>query len=1109
MLQFVLGRSGSGKTHYMRKALVDLGLAGRGGLMMLVPEQYSFETEKAIMHMAGPVRADEIGVYSFTRLAETVFRSEGGVAGRRLTDGGRRILMSNAIAACADRLEVYSATAKGARLTDLMLTAVNEMKLCGISHEQLAETAGLLPERGLGRKLSEISLIYGVYEALVEASFLDSRDDLTRLAELLETSEFFRGATVLVDSFDGFTTQEFRVLERILQKAETVVVSLCTDGLDDRGTGLFTLTNRTRRKLTQLARESQVKLAPPVVLTGAPRFQNPNLALLESQLFCAEETLAGEDSEGVHVFLAQDVYEEAEYAAATIRNLVMERGYRYRDFLIICRSPERYYGSLDVALSKREIPCFVSEPARVDAEPVMRFALGAFEAVQSGLRTDDLLEMLKTGVSGFTAEEISELENYAFLWKISGAAWREPFVRHPRGFGVEMTPEDETALIRLNGLRERLVVPLNRFSQATQDGTGAGISAAVYRLLCDFRLEETLPRYCARLEEAGEAALSAKQLRVWELLMGILDQMHSILGEKAVKREHYYRLLREVISAEDVSEIPQTLDEVIFGTVEQVRQSSPKVTFLIGAVQGEFPLLPKSSGVFSDAERKELIALELPLGDPLEMKTIEERFLAYSAATLSSERLYLTCPLSADREDKEPSELVNAVQNIFPGLRAESGLPDEYFANSREATFSRMAARFSENTPEAAALRLLFEGEPDYEGRVEALRRAADQEPERIADPGLAREFFGSDPYLSASQIETYHSCRFRYFCRYGLNARERRPAEVDVMQYGTLMHYLFEQVFRSGAQRDAGEEELAALVDRLIREYAETNLGGYGLLSGRQQYRLRRMAQSAVILIRHVEEELSQSRFEPEHFELKLGSGGLPPLKVETPEGRTVTVGGTIDRVDLYRTSKGDYVRVIDYKTGRKEFRLSDVLHGMNMQMLVYLAALVENGGSLPAGILYMPSAGPLVSAERGMDEDKIRREAEKQLRMNGLVLSDGEIIQAMEEGAKGRFIPAALKDGAPTRTSSVLEPEALRTVLNYSTRLIATMADELCRGRVEAEPNLVNTSACRYCPYDAVCGREYSERDVKTEKLAPEEVLEEMKAIREPQKSTGEGED
>ena len=1098
MLQFVLGRAGSGKTEYLRRLLADRSLSGFGGTVMIVPEQYTFETEKAMLRLAGPVRGNAIPVYSFTRLAEAVFRKEGGAVGRRLSDGGRRILMASAIEACQDRLEVYAAAAKSGRVTDVMLTAVNEMKMCGISPEELGHTARDLGGSGLGKKLSELSLLYHTYDALVAASYLDSRDDLTRLSQALETSSFFEGCTVAVDSFEGFTAQEVAVLTQIMRRADQVIVSLCTDGLDHTGTGLFALVDRTLHRLSAAAAENGVSVQPPVMLTGAPRFQNENLKLVEAQLFCAGETMTSPDHEGITVFEARDPYEEAEFVAATIRRLVTQEGWRYRDFSIICRSPERYYGCLDAALKKRDIPCFVSQPARVDGEPVTRFVLGAFEAVLGGYPTEALLEMLKTGVSGFTAEEISSLENYAYLWKIGGTGWRQEFVRHPQGFGREFAPEDTQELARLNQLRQRLIGPLERFAARTKDATGSGISQAAYMMLMAYGMEENLPAYCLALEEAGEDALAKKQLRVWDLLMEILDQMRAILGDRPLPRERYYQLLKEVIAGEDVSEIPQTVDQVIFGTAEQVRQSSPRAAFLIGAAQGEFPLAPKSSGVFSDAERRELIARELPLGDPLEQRAIEERYLAYSVACAPSQRLYVSWPRTADGEDKEPSELVTALLGIFPTLRPLRDLPDVYFANSTEAAFSRMAARFNQTDSASGALRQLFEGDPAYRGRVEALERAAGRGEEQLEDSALAQELFGKRPFLSPTQVEVYHQCPFQYFCRYGLNARERRPAEVDVLQYGTLMHFLFERIFREPAQVRAGwtEEELEERVSGLIQEYAQENMGGLGLLSGREKYRLSRLCQSACKLIRHVEEELAQSQFVPQHLEWGLGYGkDALPLEIPTAKGK-VTVGGTIDRVDLYVDPQGKrFVRIIDYKTGRKTFRLADALYGLNMQMLVYLAALVENGQEFPAGILYMPAAEPSVSVDRGTGEDKIKAEADKQLKMSGLVLSDQEIIQAMEAGAKGRFIPASLnKDGSLGRFSSALDGDQLKTVLAYSKRLIATMGEELLSGRVEAAPNRKNKIPCRWCAYSPVCGKEFDEKDVEQDKTTSQEALLQM---------------
>lgn len=1096
MLQFILGRSGSGKTEYLRRALSDRALSGDSRCLMLIPEQYSFETEKAMLRLAGPQRANSIGVYSFTRLAEAVFHRLGGLAGQRLTDGGRRILMSSALAACDEVLDVYRSAAGSGRITGLMLTAVDELKMCGISPGDLTAAAGDLTgsRHGLAQKLRELGAVYAAYDALVAASYLDSRDDLTRLAQALDGSDIFSGFTIAVDSFEGFTRQELNVLARLMAQADTVLVSLCTDGLTDDDTGLFALVDRTRRQLTAIAGEQDVKVLPPVILTRSRRFKNENLKLLEARLFCPGESLTSSDHEGVTLYRARDVFDESEFVAASIRRLAMD-GLRYRDITIICRSPEQYYGSLDVALKKRDIPCFMSQPVRVDSEPVTRFLLCAFEAVQSGLSTDDLLELLKTGVSGFTTEEISDLENYAYLWKLSGPAWKESFVRHPRGFGWELTEDDEAQLSVLNALRGRLIPPLEAFAAATADCSGARLSEACYDLLMAFGLEETLPEYCRRLELSGENAIAARQLRVWDLLMETLDQLHSILGDRKTPRERFYRLLKDVLANEDVSEIPETADQVIFGTAEQVRQTSPKVVFLMGVTQGDFPLNPRSSGVFSDAERRELIELQLPLGDPLEQKAIEERYLAYSVACLASERLILSWPVSAGGEEKEPSELIAEVRGVFPTLEPERGLTEAFFANSSEAAFSRMAARWREQTPEAETLRCFLRDDPAYTGRLQALERAAGDLPQRLSDPALVRNLYGSRLLLSPTQIETYHSCPFKYFCRYGLNARERRPAEVDVLQYGTLMHYLLEKVFSLPPEIRAAwtDKDLSGHISLLTEQYARENMGGTDLLSDRQKYRLRRMGLSAHRLIRHLELELSQSRFVPQYTELKLGREA-PALKVETGDGSTVTVGGTIDRVDIFHRPDGrSFVRVIDYKTGGKDFRLGDVLHGLSLQMLIYLAALVQDGARFPAGILYVPAVEPSVNAERGAAREEIDKAALKELRMSGLVLSDSEVIRAMEQGARGEFLPASLKkDGTPS--GSVLDEDGLLRVLEYSRRLIASMGRELLSGEAAVRPNMKDQSACRYCPYSAVCGSELGERDIEHQRLSQKEALAEI---------------
>lgn len=1086
MLQFLTGRAGAGKSEYLRRMVVEKSGSPVLRPVMIVPEQYSFETEKKIFSLAGPVKANRIDVVSFTRLANLVFRREGGIAGKVLSDGGRRMMMRMAIASCKDHLEVYGKAAESERITDAMLTAISEFKLCGITAEQL-RSASAGKDSVLQKKLLEIALVYSAYDAMLEGTYLDSRDDLTRLEQRLQTSDFFAGRFVAVDSFEGFTPQERKILACIMRRAEHIVIALCTDNEPEQGTGLFSLVNRTKRQLKHAARMQAIPVGHEIHLEKPLRYRNKALMHLEQNLFRAGQAYSAE-SQAVRIITAQSVFEEAEWVAAAVRNLVMDEGYAYRDFTIVCRSPERYYDCVGNEMQKRDIPCFLSVPERVDAEPVMRFVLNAFEVVCRGFAQQQLFAFLKTGITGFTAGEISDLENYAFTWKLTKEEWLHGFTKHPEGFGKETTDETAAVLRRLNDIRSRAIVPLRQFQKRILEASGREISEAVYALMIAFELEIHFPAYCERLRDTGEIAAADKQMRVWELMMEILEQMAAVLGEAVIDADRYASLLKDVIRSEDISEIPNVLDEVVFGKPEQVRQSSPKVVFILGAAQGEFPLLPQNAGLFSDAERRVLIQSDLPLGDPLEQKTIEERYLAYSVCCLPSEKLYVSYPASIDGEEKAPSEIVNAVAELFPSDCFLDEPELAFLANSKAAAFTKAAAAFSQNTPAAAALLSISREMPEYKGRMEALARAASKAPVKISEKA-AEGFFGDALSLSASRIESFFRCPFQYFCRYGLKARERMPAEINAMQYGTIMHDIFEKVFSRDLEevKNWTETELLRRIELYIAAYAEERLGGMDGLDGRERYRLRRLAMSAVILVRHVCEELAQSKFQPAALEMNIGTE-IAPLKIRSAEGHMVSVSGIIDRVDVLPDAHEGYARVVDYKTGQKDFHLADVVYGLNMQMLVYLAALVSSGRYRPAGILYTPLAAVSVTVDPSAESDEIKKEQDKSLRMNGMVLSDPEIIRAMEDAAKGKFIPASIGAKGDVRGSAV-NAQDMDMLLQYCQRLIATMADRLCRGEIGAAPMTKRGSPCAYCAYAYVCGQ--AQEDEKPEAMDDETAL------------------
>lgn len=1083
MLHLLFGRSGSGKTHIVRQELHRLAGRGEQKLMLLVPEQFSFESERAMLRLLGPRHAAEVEVVSFTRLADAAFRRFGGCCGKRLDDGGRSILMSLALEQIADHLPLYQKHTQTPELVSMMLTASAEMKMCAVAPQELSRAAEKMEDGTLREKMKELSLILAAYEALVAQSYLDPQDDLTRLKEVLQIHRFFEGYTVFVDSFKSFTAQELGILELAFCHAKEVTVALCADGLGkaDAEMSLFTPVYQTARSLMRLARQNSVSVAAPVILEPGIRFQNEGVRAVENSAYRGKHTPVRGDAGDVVLYSARSTYDEAAYVAMTIRRMVMEQGYRYRDFTILARSPEAYRSNLDAALERWEIPYFMDDPRAIDTEPLMRLVLCAFAAARSSFRSDDVFACLKTGLCGYSAEEISFLENYTYLWKLTGREWLEPWTRHPRGFAGELTEEDAEQLVLLNELRQRIIMPLREFANLVRLADGETTSRAIYQFLLALEVPEHVKQMCRKMKALGETELASRQYRLWELLMQILDQMALVLREKVLTAQRFGELLRLVIASSTIGSIPQGLDEVTIGAADRSRPADPKVVFLLGAVQGEFPRNPSPDGVFSDEERRVLIQMGLPLNGTMEDSSMDERLMAYTVMAAPSERLIVTYPAAdMDGAAKAPSSIVGEIRSILPDVAIQSRylLPEECFANSEQSAFELTARLWGQSSVLASTLKELFSGKEGYPERMSALRRVHERAPAAFENPARARMLFEKLRHISATQLESYHLCRFQYFCRYGLSAKERRPAELNALEYGSLIHYLLEHLLKEQGAKALSileEDVLKQLILTCIERYVEEQLGGAEDKSPRFRFLVNRIADSAQVVVAHIAKELAQSKFQPAAFELELKEGGeFPPLKITLPNGETATVEGKIDRVDVMELDGTTYVRIIDYKTGKKEFRLSDVLYGVNMQMLIYLAALIQNGRFAPAGILYMPSVRPVISAARGEAPDSLEAVVEKKLRMNGLLLDDSRVIQGMEEQAAGKFIPVALKDGKPAKTESVVSELQLNKVMDYIKTLAGQMVQTLHEGDVAAQPLTGEHNACLFCPYTAVCGHE-----------------------------------
>lgn len=1096
MLHLILGRSGSGKTHF---AIETAGSAAKSGkkVVIIVPEQFTFETERTLVRKFGPQSCLNIEALSFSRLPHRIMSECGGLACRYIDDCGRYVIMKLALKQVSDMLKVYSRQAAGTAFAKTMVDTVGEYKVCGIDADTIKAAADKTGDGLLSQKLYDISLIMRTYNAMLENGFNDPLDDLTRLSERLKTYRFFEGRTVIFDGFKGLTPQEREVMGRIFSQAEDVYVTLCADSLGSEvSTGLFSPVEKTARQMVSLSNKCGCKAASPVKLEKEYRFCCESLKYLEKNVFRPGAAEFCEDAPEIHIVTAPNIYAEARFAACEITRLVREKGCRFKDIAIISRALENYDGIIDPVFEKYGIPIFYDYRRGIETHPLIVLVLSLMDILTGNFKTEHVLRYLKTGLSGYSLEETSLLENYLLVWGINGGEqWNHDWCGSPSGFDGARK-DDAQELSKINLIREKIYNSISALKAKMESGQ---MARALYEFLCETGVRDNVTLTCSNLKDCGEVQLAGEYAQIWEKFVSMLDQITTASQNEKLTLKEFAELLKLVAANTDLGSIPPSLDAVAVGDAERIRTEGAKYVFVIGLAEGVFPRAAKSGGLISDAERRRLITLGLELSPPADEQAADERFFAYKAFTCASSGVYLCFPRSdAAGKALRPSYFISAVKSIFPKCDInDDAFSDPVFTIANEKTaFDLFAQKYGDGSVLSQALGDVFKEKGEYSAKINALKRASGKNRLRFSNPDTARKLYGESMKISPSRIETFEQCPFLYFCRYGLYAKPRRQAGLDAPEIGTVIHFVLEKLLSKTTEKslcEIPEAELDNMVEKLLDEFAKGFLGGLDDKPERFRHLFSNLKDTVMCLVRHLAEEFSQSGFKPADFELTISDDGdVAPYKINLPDGGELIVGGKVDRVDTFDSGGKTYLRVVDYKTGSKTFNLNDLLYGLNLQMFIYLFTLCDNAGKrysksgkvLPAGVLYVPAKRPEIMIERGTPEDKIKSAADKELRMNGIVSDEPEIILGMEREGAGKFVPASLKSSADgdgvinysvSGRSSVVSLEQLGELKRHIEKTLKKMAMTVRSGSAAAVPvSGLGYKPCDYCDYSCVCGFE-----------------------------------
>lgn len=1136
MTEFIIAKACADATERLYQKLLDEVKNG-GRATLIVPDQYEFETERALYRRCAeagsPARFSNIAVKTFSGISTEIITKYAG-SKKPADDITKHILMYRAVSELDGELEAFGKIALKPGFAPKITATIAALKGAGISAERFCDTIGAVSEDFrdssplLFAKLSDVSRIYSAYDALLSQSYSDRLDSTAAAAGLAAQHGLFRGESVYCDGFSDFSKSQLQLLFSIIDLAENVTFSFVSDYAEGCRE-IFSTVNACISALAEHSRAADREVVGELRVFGDnERFASPALAAVSEGIFC--DIHADCQSDGVRIIQCGDVYSEADFAAAEIRRLTTEEGYRCREIAVLSANAAEYRTPIESSFDKYGVPLFYDAPESILHLPLVNLVL-SLVAVLKSFTAENVLSYIKSGFiqksSGkpLTMRDINDFEDYIYEWQLKGEALKQPF------------PEIGGRLPRAEKIRADIIPPLLQLKQSASGCTGDEIT----KQICDFLfdtvgIQRAVAAHCkavgSELLSDSDKHLTESYQTLWNTMLEIFEGLYKGLYGFKISLADYYSLLRDICTAATLAKPPQTVDSVLAGDIARTRAGSVRAVFIIGATYDSFPADSLKGGIFTEYESELLGESIVKLGMNRRERCCYERYLAYRALSLPAERLYLTYPMLGSACDKKaPSDVIALIGGIFGKDLTENAadMGDEFYCRSLRAAQQRFAGVCSEDSKRRATLKSALEKSDAgaFTKHLESLTKRRRTAYLHRLNGETAEALFRSRSF-SATKLERLNQCRFKYFCDNGLRIKERARHNLSSMEIGNAIHYVLQKTLEKycadmPAFIRLSRGQLTAEVRAFLDEYKNLALGGDYAKTLRFGYLYKNLAIGAVDMLVLLQAEFAARDYRPKFFELSIGGSettassptdtnaqpdisnipdmaqekaaqppagqaentpgssrtviNTPALNINVRSDISINITGIIDRADIFTDESGnEYIRVVDYKTGAKEFSMVNVYYGINTQMLLYLIAVCQANPELHAGgVSYLPSRVTEPAAKKSapfalLAQDHAQsgmyiRTAASEREMSKYAQTFSELSGAKPE----KFVPNA---------ENTLTEEEFSRLAEDCKRQTAEALDRLYSGDMDAVPTVykeksLEKRACSYCRFANICGR------------------------------------
>lgn len=1078
-LKFVFGPSGSGKSSYLYQHVIQESMKyPERNYIVLVPEQFTMQTQKDLVMMHEHKGIMNIDVLSFARLAYRVFEETGGGGLPVLDDEGKNLILRKIAGDYESELKMLGGHMKKQGYISEVKSVISEFTQYDIGEdeiERVMESAG--ESSRLYYKLADIRLLYRGFTDYLREKYITKEELLDVLSREVEKSERLKNSTVVLDGFTGFTPVQDRLLGELMRHCREVIVTVTMDRREnpyvyEHPYQLFALSKQMVTSLLQIAKQNKIPVEEPVELYDhVPwRFKEQEaLAFLEKHLFRYGAGAYEKEQEQVKLHLAKNPREEAYAVAEQVRRMMREDGYRLRDIGVIVSDMDVYADHLKQAFIKYDIPFFMDHKRSILLNSFVEYIRSVLHMAEQSFSYESVFRFLRTNLAGFTYEEIDELENYVIGLGIKGYKhWQEKWTRKLKGMAQEN-------LDKMNHYRRQLVEKVDGLIYVLRQRrkTVADITRAIYEFMVQENLQVRLAEQEELFKAKGELALAREYAQIYRIVIELFDKFVELLGDEEVSLSEYCKLLDAGLEEARVGVIPPEVDQVVIGDMQRTRLKDIKALLFAGANDVYLPGALLRTGLLSELDREKFAREKLTLSAGGKEKAYVQKFYLYLNLTKPSEKLDIYySKVSADGKSVRPSYLIQELQKLFPKLKVRD---EERYLKEQELTenigFDRMIREFVQKRHETdgawCELYSWYKKNPKWQEKVERFLEAGYyRKPLDALTEEAAKRLYGEEFETSITRMERFAVCAFSHFLTYGLGLREREEYDFQAADLGNVCHRALER-FSYKVEQETGDwlkltEEQR---NQYVEESVEEAIADYGnsilYSSSRNAYLIVRMKRMLEKTVWALTKQLAAGDFKPSAYEMRFANG-------------------KIDRVDTCEDGDCIYVKVIDYKTGSKSFDVTALYHGLQLQLMVYMDAALQleqkkhpEKEILPAGVFYYRIQDPLIDRPKeGEEQESILKE----LKPDGMISLEKEVLEHLDHCMVGEssVIPVKYnKNGSLSKSSKAASAQDFYLMMKYAVNKVEEIRQKILSGDVKVNPYRRGTeTSCDYCSYRQICG-------------------------------------